>query len=241
MIKKILTGGAILSALITGSALAADMAVKAPMYAPAPAYSWTGFYVGAHVGGSWGTTDAALDPGLFGPFSIPLGSGTTNGLLGGGQIGYNYQVGGFVLGVQGDIAAIDNKGSVHPIFFFGPASLASAKSNWLATVTGRVGGVVLDKILVYVKGGGAWLNRDYSLTDPGFPISVSQNNTRFGWTLGLGTEYAFNRNWTGFVEYDYLDFGNKSIAFTNPFVAPVPVTIGDRLHVVKAGVNYKFF
>jgi len=218
------------------------MPVKASMYAPMPAYSWTGFYVGAHVGGSWGTADASLDAGgpLGFPASFQLGSGTTNGILGGGQIGYNWQAGGFVLGIQGDIAATNNKGSVAPVLFFSPAAVASAKSNWLATVTGRVGGVVLDKILVYVKGGAAWLNRDYSLVDPLFPLSVSQSNTRFGWTLGLGTEYAFNQKWTGFVEYDYMDFDTKSIGFANPFVAPVPVTIGDKLHVVKAGVNYKF-
>ena len=93
----------------------------------------------------------------------------------------------------------------------------TAKSDWLATVTGRVGAVVADKTLVYVKGGAAWMNTTHTLTVPaaglggivgigGAGISSSTEETAFGWVLGFGAEYAISTNWSAFIEYDYMDF-----------------------------------
>jgi outer membrane immunogenic protein len=117
-------------------------------------------------------------------------------------------------------------------------------------VSGRVGGIVADKTLVYVKGGAAWLNTTHSLNVPtllgglGGLGGASADSTTLGWLLGFGAEYAFTRNWSAFIEYDYMDFDKKSIAFN--LVAPgagtavANVSIQNKLSIAKVGVNYKF-
>lgn len=256
MIKKFLKGSVLVSALVAGPALAADLPMKAAMMSPVPVYSWTGFYVGGFVGAGWGTSEVTLNSitnplingGLPVIVNLPFTQVTSNGFLGGGQIGYNWQSGGFVFGVEGDFAGAGIKGTAPCLAVFS----CSSKTNWLATVSGRVGGVVLDKILVYAKGGYAWKNTDYSATDtagilfaPG--ATTSATSTRGGWLLGMGAEYAFARNWTGFVEYNYMDFGSKSVGFVYPAGAfggapagTASASITDTLHVMKTGVNYKF-
>ncbi len=247
--KTILTTAAILMAA-TAAGSAADLA-PAPYAASAPVWSWTGFYIGAHAGAGWGTTESTLDtyPGIVGIIGLPLAQNSRSGFLGGGQLGYDFQSGWAVLGVQADLAGLDVKGTTLCLDVFS----CTAKSHWLATATGRIGGVVSDRSLVYIKGGGAWLNTTHSVNVP--PITalggglngfsgVSTDSTTAGWLLGFGAEYAFSPNWRGFIEYDYLDFGSKSIAFNLPMAEPVPGTarlgVQNKLSVAKVGVNYKF-
>lgn len=169
---KIFTAAAATALLIAGTAAssAADMAVKAPpVVAPAPIWSWTGFYIGGHVGAGWGTTELTLDnivaPGFPAvAIGFPIAQNSRSGFLGGGQVGYNFQSGWPVFGVQADIAGMDVKGTTPCLFVLS----CTAKSDWLATVSGRFGGVVADKTLVYVKGGAAWLNTTHSLNVPAF-------------------------------------------------------------------------
>jgi outer membrane immunogenic protein len=248
---------AVILVATTAAGSAADLAVKAPYISPAPVSSWTGFYIGAHAGAGWGTTESTLDsiaaagvPVVAG-LGLPIAQNSRSGFLGGGQVGYNYQSGWAVFGVQGDIAGLDVKGTTPCLTVLS----CTATSHWLATATGRFGGVVADKTLVYIKGGAAWLNTTHTLTVPalgglggggglgGFTGSNS-DSTAFGWLLGFGAEYAFSPNWSGFIEYDYMDFDTKNIALnlTVPGgpAAIANVSIQNKLSVAKIGVNYRF-
>ena len=184
---------------------------------------------------------------------LALTQNSRSGFLGGGQIGYNFQSGWAVFGVQADIAGMDVKGTAPCIVVLS----CTAKSDWLATVSGRFGGVVADKTLVYVKGGAAWLNTTHSLDVPAIGAlgglgagfgGVSAEKTSLGWLLGFGAEYAFTQNWSAFIEYDYMDFDKKDVAFN--LVATIPggpaatanvnTPIQNKLSIAKIGVNYKF-
>ena len=233
----------------TSMSVAADMAVKAPYAAPAAVWSWTGFYLGGHLGAGWGTTEStltAVNPGGAIPGGFPIAQNSRSGFLGGGQLGYNFQSGWAVFGVQGDIAGMDVKGTTPCLF----VASCTAKSDWLGTVTGRIGGVVGERTLVYVKGGGAWLHTDHTFAVPaafggGIGLgSVTSSSSTFGWLLGLGAEYAFDRNWSAFIEYDYMDFDKKSIAFDFSALVGAPasatVDIKNKLSIAKVGLNYKF-
>ncbi|MGM4954224.1 outer membrane protein [Bradyrhizobium barranii] len=233
----------------TSLSFAADMAVRAPMVAPAAVWSWTGFYIGGHAGAGWGTTETTLTA-ITGAPAIPGGIALTqnskSGFLGGGQAGYNWQSGWAIFGVQGDIAGMDVKGT-SPCLGIGPS--CTAKSDWLATVTGRVGGVVADRTLVYVKGGAAWMHTDHNFSVPagfgrGGGTSVSSSSTSWGWLLGLGAEYALSPNWSAFIEYNYIEFDKKNIALDVSAFAGAPaianIDVKNKLSVAKVGVNYKF-
>jgi outer membrane immunogenic protein len=151
--KKALAAVAALM-MTTAMASAADMAVKARPVVPPVVWSWTGFYFGGHVGAGWGTTESTitgLTAPVVVPFVFPLSQTSTSGFLGGVQAGYNWQAGWAVFGVQGDIAGADIKGTSPCLTVFA----CSTKTDWLASVTGRIGAVVLDRGLVYAKGGAA--------------------------------------------------------------------------------------
>ncbi len=135
-----------------------------------------------------------------------------NGGLGGIQGGCNYQVGSWVFGIQGDYDWSGASGSNNNVLF---PFVAQSNIRSLASVTGRVG-YAWDRFLLYAKGGGAWARDEYSMTAnvliPGFTIATA-SETRGGWTVGIGGEYAFLDWLTGFVEYDYYGFGTKQNTF----------------------------
>jgi outer membrane immunogenic protein len=240
----------------TSLSSAADLAVKAPYAAPAPVWSWTGFYLGAHVGAGWGTTESSLSSfsalGVVTPLGIALDQNSRSGVLGGGQVGYNWQTGWAVLGVQGDITGMNVNGTTPCLVVLS----CTGKSDWMATLTGRFGGVVADRTLVYVKGGAAWMHTDHKLALPGaiaalapagFPTSFSNSETSLGWLLGLGAEYAFSPNWSAFIEYDYIEFNKKSVSNDFSTFAALPAgslvvntDIKNKLSIAKVGINYKF-
>jgi outer membrane immunogenic protein len=248
--------GCVFAGALGVSAHAADLPMKAaPM--PAQVWSWTGFYVGAHAGAGWGTTETTLTsiavPGVgVGAVGLPLAQNSRSGFLGGGQVGYNYQSGWAVFGIQGDIAGMDVKGTTPCII----AISCTSKSDWLATATGRIGGVVADRALIYIKGGGAWMHNDQSATVSaagglglgglGGGALTSASSTAQGWLLGFGTEYAFSSNWSAFLEYDYIDFQGKNVAFPLngalgfPAGSVINADVVNKLSIAKVGVNYKF-
>jgi len=238
--KKLLLAAAAFAALTAGAANAADLAVKAPLYkAPpvVPVWSWTGCYIGGHVGGLWAKkdwTDRTPGDDFFGQ---SLGGHNANGWLGGAQAGCDYQfAGGFVIGIQGDYAWADAKGSnVDPIF---GVLNQETKVKSLATVTGRVG-YAWDRFLGYVKGGGAWERDDYRVSVPAIPgiPDVSASQTRSGWTVGIGGEYAFTNFLSGFVEYNYYDFGTHDVTFSDGLTT---VGVKETKNVVRAGLNFRF-
>jgi outer membrane immunogenic protein len=248
--KKILVAGLAMSALLGGSAGAADLGrPPPPVYAPPPPlvamFTWTGCYVGGNGGGVWATR-TWTDQTLF-LAGADLGSNNSeSGGIGGLQGGCNYQVGGWVFGLQGDYdwASANQTNAPAILLPFGISTYSKLKS--LGSVTGRVG-YSFDRFLGYVKGGGAWEKSDYSLLVAGLAAATA-TESRSGWTIGVGGEYAF-LNWlTGFVEYDYYGFGNNSAAFVcaptlvacgTGVVAPA-VNVKTNVNVLKVGVNFKF-
>jgi len=222
-------------------ATAADMPVKARPMAPV-GYNWTGCYIGAHVGYGWGHATNTDDPSSnwFLGQAVDVNG---NGLLGGGQIGCDYQfTSNFVIGIQGDLAAAGISGST--LVNAAPITVnAHAKTDWLGTVTGRLG-YSFDSNLLYVKGGVAFAHDKYSgdWSAFGFSGTASGTDTRTGWLLGFGLEHAFDKNWSANIEYNYTGFGTHAVSF------PVPppgfgTYIGDisqRIQTVKLGINYRF-
>ncbi len=242
--KKVLLTTAALAALMTAPAMAADLARPAPVYVPpaavvVPLFTWTGCYVGGNVGGIWAKTD--WNDTILGDF----GSNTASGAIGGFQGGCNYQIGGFVLGLQGDYdwtsATNDNANVLVPGVPAGFADHSHIKS--LASVTGRVG-YAWDRFLGYVKGGGAWVQSDYSFLVGGAAVATA-SATNSGWTIGVGGEYAFSNWLTGFVEYDYYNFKNSNSGTLACTAAACGVAISNlgvttEMSVIKAGLNFKF-
>ena len=218
----LLTGAFGLAAMSVASA--ADMAVKAPTPVAIP-LSWTGFYAGIHGGAGWGTIESDI-----GGFSIS--SHDINGPIAGLQAGYNYQMGWALIGIEATGSWADIKGSAPCLFGI---ATCTTKTDWMATVAGRFGGLVGNNMLVFVKGGAAWAHDKYDANFFGI-FDVSASDTRVGWLGGLGAEYRFDPRWSGVIEYDYMDFGNHSENF-----AGGPVNVDHKQHLIKAGLNFKLF
>ena len=182
--KKLLLAGAAIIALGSASASAADiqrrqMPAKAPAYLPPPPYNWTGFYVGINGGGGWGRSDFSA------PFST--GSFNTSGGLVGGTLGYNWQMGQAVFGLEGDVDWSNIRGSAA---CGGGVTVCETRNDWLGTFRGRVG-YAFDRFLPYVTGGLAVGDIKTSIAGLG-----STNDTKAGWTVGGGIEAAIAGPWT---------------------------------------------
>jgi outer membrane immunogenic protein len=232
------------AALATVPAGAADLAVKAPVYKappPPPVYfSWTGCYVGGHVGGVWVRKEWEVrNPGnTF--FGLSDGSHDPSSWIGGIQGGCDYQFSnGFVIGIAGDYAWTDANASSASVLFPGNTNYSKVKN--LASVTGRVG-YAWDRFLGYVKGGGAWERDDHSFTAPfdGFTTIGTASATRSGWTVGIGGEYAFTNYLSGFAEYDYYDFGRKDLTFVTNTGGTFVYGNKETKSVFKVGLNLRW-
>ena len=198
-------------------AFAADMSwpyTKAPVMGEA-IYSWAGLYVGGHVGASqtsenWTNT---ANTTLFGDLSPHNGfSQQTTGVFGGGQLGYNWQAGNYVFGMEGTASAMNNRGGLlNTVFGVAKDDVFSWKSNAMATVTARLGYAVNNN-LFYAKGGYAGISSHLAVVDavPPFVGSGSDNHWHNGWTVGAGWEYGLTRNWIVGLEYDYAAFTVRS-------------------------------
>ncbi len=228
-------------------ALAADMAVKAPPPALAPDYSWTGFYLGVNAGGSVGRSRANVSD------NNNVVNETTYlspaGAIGGGQIGYNWQVPSFfnmVFGLEADIQGSGETASS----CIGGCALNGAfqvnvaqKIDWFGTVRGRVG-LTNGPVLSYLTGGYAYghVNTSGSTTNNPFTTLTSFSNdaTRGGFVVGSGVEASLGGNWTGKIEYLYVDLGKSATAFTSAFGTPTVVTANARDYIFRGGINYRF-
>jgi outer membrane immunogenic protein len=236
---KPLLGSIAVAILIAGPAMAADLPVKAPVYktpAPIKVFSWTGCYLGGNVGGLWLRKDfsaAPPDP------PANLGSHDASSWLGGVQAGCDYQVGRWVFGIQGDYDWANARGE-HPSLA-APQFTLGSRTKSLASLTGRIG-YAWDRFLGYVKGGGAWERDDYdSYFLPTNALFAIASETRGGWTVGAGGEYAFTDQVSAFAEYNYYDFGTRTISFVAPNGLPVGNSyIRERKNVFKVGLNVRF-
>jgi outer membrane immunogenic protein len=237
---KSLLAASILCVGIAQIASAADMPVRGAAYGapPVPYFSWTGCFIGGHVGGMSAKKEwfvAAPDV----PVGASYGGHTADSILGGAQAGCDYQfMGGFVVGVQGDYAWTDAEGSHVDLIF--PASRDHSRIKSLASVTGRVG-YAWDRLLGYVRGGGAWERDEYHISDiPTGATFATGRETRGGWTLGVGGEYAFTHNISAFIEYNHYDFGTRTVNFVDVLFGPFNVDIRERKDVIKGGLNWRF-
>jgi outer membrane immunogenic protein len=209
--KKILLSSVALLGLATG-ALAADLPSRrapAPIIAAVPVFTWTGFYVGVNAGYGWNANDSIVVNGLR--FDLD----DEGGFVGGAQAGYNYQIGSFVVGLEGDIQYADFGGDDR-FDFDGDGILDDDfnTSDWFGTVRARAG-VAFDRALIYATGG----------------FAFADNAT--GWTVGGGLEYAFTNNLSAKIEGLYVNLDQDD----NNFFA---IDNDAEFGVVRAGLNFRF-
>ena len=243
MTKKILLGTVAALAFGSTSVWAADLPMKA---APPPVeiYNWTGFYIGAAAGGSFGFSDHVDQAtGL----SDTSGYNVKGGLIG-GTLGYNWQMSNFVVGFEGDVSWVAERGVMPDV---GPVALTNnfvdlgtgqslfasfTNETWLATARGRVGYAV-NNLLFYGTGGFAAAGVGAGIYDSAHNLLASTSSTRTGWTAGGGLEWGFAPNWSAKFEWLYMKF--NSVTF-NTLVAEGPRTVPFDDNVVRFGVNYRF-
>lgn len=250
---------AMIATAMGGSALAADLpsrkAPPPPAYVPPPppVMTWTGVYGGLNLGGGW--TANRANPNNFALYGSPVNGATyvlpsnakggtsTGGVVGGGQLGYNYQIGSFVLGVETDFqgTSMRSGGAANTALYPDPAGAGAflvplspagrgVALNWFGTARGRAGFLIAPTLLVYGTGGFAYGNLQSQLT--------GASSTRTGWTAGGGAEWMFMPNWSAKGEYLFTDLNSGG---AQGVLAATPT---DRRHtqynVVRAGVNYHF-
>jgi outer membrane immunogenic protein len=221
-------------AAVSALALAALMPVDAR--AVTPVYTWTGCYVGVHAGYGSGRTDMNSTNVYFNGFE--MAKFNVDGALGGGQLGCNYQLPAtnWVFGIDGSMSAASIKGTGLDAYTLVSPIYDTVKVNRLSSLTGRVGWNGWNpQLLVYAKAGFAWAKLDYVNNYPMTP-QYSGNQTRTGWTAGLGAEWMFAPRWSVFLEYAHYDFGTKDMVdiYGNP-----PFPIKQTVETVKAGVNFR--
>jgi len=238
--KKFLLGTVALAAL-AAPASAADLAARPYTKAPPPmlaaVYDWSGFYIGAN--GGWGSGYNSWDS--LAPFAVgPEGSHDATGGTIGGQVGYRWQAGTWVFGVEAQGNWADFKGS-NASTLFGPGFVNNSKTDAFGLFTGQVG-YAANNFLLYVKGGAAVTSNTYRInTAAGALFGSTSDDTRWGGTIGVGAEYAFAPNWSVGLEYDHLFMQDKTYNFTNGVGALVGSDrIRQDVDLVTARLNYKF-
>lgn len=199
--------------------------------AAATVYHWAGAYVGANFGGAFSSGESVL---------TPIGGDKINpsGVLGGFQLGYNYLLAPtWLVGIEAELDGTTAEGKSNFVDPAGTASLSiTSDHKWYDTLSGRIGRV-WGPLMVYAKGGAAWINADATMqVNSGLDGAAFTNTTRSGWNVGAGLEYMLGSRWSAKAEFDHLDFGTNTVGFVNPFGNSV--TFKTAVNEVKAGVNY---
>ena len=210
---------------------------------PTPGLNWTGFYVGVHGGGAFGTTNWKSADGTLATFSTNSfpGTGTMDGMIAGAQAGYNRQFGSWVLGVEADVSWANLDGYARCATQDAPAAAFTCHTriDAMGTVTGRLG-MTYGNALIYSKGGLAWAHEKNDIVNAGTSDAFRSSSTRIGYTVGSGVEYAFSPAWSGRAEYRYMDFGTRTTAMTDQANGNVSnVAVAQRAHLLTLGLNYK--
>ena len=226
MISKFTKMGIATLALAATSlaASAADMPVKGYYKAPPRSvvsyYNWTGFYAGINGGYGWGDASATVTGGAF--------KTNAKGWLAGATLGYNYQMGSWVWGLEGDIDWANIKGNDQTLC---AAAGCDISLRWVGTARGRIG-YAFDRWLPYVTGGAAFGDMKFMR-----PSGGNESHTQLGWAAGAGVEYAFLGNWSAKLEYMHYDLGT---AHCSASTCTIDVPYSMPIDTVKAGLNYKF-
>jgi high affinity Mn2+ porin len=219
-------------ALASGcSAWAADMPSRFPVkVSPASAvYRWTGFYIGGHFGYGGGSLGPGTNPL---PAQGVLFPSTPTGLVGGYQAGYNFQASNdLVFGVEADITFISplDRPKLTPAPF-------NTTFDYFSAVRGRLG-YAFGGWLPYVTGGAAWGQTHVNINGMEDSILSIRAEPHLGWTAGVGVELALGGNWSGKVEYEYIDLGHRTYGLSD--VGLPDLRVDPKIHVVKAGLNYR--
>jgi outer membrane immunogenic protein len=255
--KKLLLASVAAGALAAaGSAKAGDLPMPAypppppgypyaaPPPPPPPAFSWSGCYVGGHVGWGWSRTtfqDQTASSALIDASSSGRIAGVNgNGAIFGGQLGCDFELGNnFVFGMSGSAAGTAITGSGADPF---AVETLQSKTEFLGDLSLRVG-FDWDRVLLYLKGGGALAHNQYTdtaLFTGGLTSSGTTTATPFGGVAGAGIEWAFARNWSAFVEYDHYFFTSNTVTFSMPGAGNFLVNVTQSIDAVKGGVNLRF-
>src|SRR6266849_2879001 len=267
--RRIFIGSvAIASVLAATSVFAADLPARTYTKAPVmvdPGFNWSGFYVGGNVGYSWGrsgNSETLSDLGTRAALFTNTSRNDVNGVIGGGQVGYNWQTSNWLFGLEADIQGSGERGSSSTVCVAcaddgtNITSTLKQKLDWFGTLRGRAGILVTPTVLLYGTGGLAYgdVKTGGSVTGnnvQGVPITVAFPGTssiRTGWTAGAGVEGQISGNWTAKLEYLYMDLGTVSagpIALTGILV-PVRTTAAASYsshftdNILRVGVNYHF-
>jgi outer membrane immunogenic protein len=269
--------GALALAGLSLPAAAADLGArpigKAPAMAPAPVLNWTGFYVGVGLGGRWTNTDwtttclqPTLDPTCGSNIANAARFNTDNpsafdmsGFRASAYAGYNWQIGTWVLGIEGDIGWADNTETHNGIpgthlAAFTAADTAEVRDRWDASIRGRLGFLVTPQALFYVTGGVTWLDKEVtascnapSLGAGGWCAITPQSNTfsktLVGWTVGGGVDWMFAPSWVVRAEYRYADYSGDGLSARFFGVNPIDTfdaTIDQKTHTAYVGLSYLF-
>ncbi|HTK13576.1 MAG TPA: outer membrane protein [Xanthobacteraceae bacterium] len=237
--KKILLASVALFAMASMASAAdlpARMYTKAP--AVAPAWSWAGFYAGVNVGYGGGETNYPISAGGLGVAEIDI---TSSGFIGGGQIGYNWQTGNVVYGLEVDFqgSGVESKFE-ETLPGFGSIAIGTT-TDYFGTARARIGTTPWDRSLLYVTGGLAYghTTTNFGIIGGGFG-SPDISNDKIGWTVGAGLEYMIAPKWSFKTEYLYVDLGRDDLDLTALGGFPGTISEESRMHVVRAGVNYHF-
>ncbi|MCV9937051.1 porin family protein [Boseaceae bacterium BT-24-1] len=219
-----------------GASLAADLSRKG-LLPPAPElptfYNWSGVYLGGQVGYSWGS-DRASEFATAG--RAPLGRSfdySPSSFIGGARLGFNYQLGSIVLGVEGDIEgmnAAEGKGDL--------GGIVRVRQDWQGSVRARLG-YSLDRIMIYATGGVAFTKLEYSYVSPLAGLTETINSSRTGWTVGGGVDYAVTDNIILGVDYRYTDYGRFDHVGAGAYLGRT-VEHEPSAHAVRASLVYKF-
>lgn len=229
--KRLLGSACVAAVLASAPAVAADLA---PIYRPpapaivAPGVDWSGFYVGGHIGGTWGRSNVNI-PNYPSNFNL-----NSSSLSGGVLAGFNVMTANrWVFGVEGDVSWMRLRATG---LTGGPVAgeTFTTDFNWMGTLRGRVG-YAWDHMLVYGTGGFAWANLRNAFYTPLAPaINGTRTATLTGWTAGGGIEYALTPSWIMGVEYLYADLGRENFTFNGP------TSVNLRTHTVRGRLSYKF-
>jgi outer membrane immunogenic protein len=228
IMRKVVIGILAAGIMGVGAASAADLPQKAPAFipAPAPVLSWAGFYIGGNIGYGFGTAEATQ--------GRVTASEEIDGIVGGAQIGYNFQWGSpFVLGIEADIQGTDQSRETAVGTNLGRVTFRD-QLTWFGTVRARLG-YAPGPWLFYVTGGLAYGEFDSDVTFRGVTTTLA-SEIRTGWTVGGGVEWMFAPQWSAKLEYLYIDTGDFDT--TVPGLGPVTARLTDN--VVRVGVNYHF-
>jgi len=223
---------ALLTALIATSTIANAADLSRPMAAPPPyvmpIYDWSGFYAGANIGGGWAST--TLSDSVTG---AQIGNSTA-GVIGGSQLGFNYQTGNLVFGAEWTIEGT-SLGATHAVGLL----QGSAHTGWLTTLAGRFGWAA-DNWLFYGKAGGGWADTSATMTNLANGMQVSGSHTSAGWLAGGGIEYGVSRNWTVKLEYNYLGLDSWNAPSTIFSPNSSRFSVNPNIQMLTVGFNYKF-